>query len=138
MKQQSRLPVPDVLEDDEAAPYWQAAREGRLMLPRCDRCATVIWYPRQFCPACGSSVVSWFEASGTGRVYSYSMIRRGQAEYSAAVPYLLAYVELEEGPRVLTNLVDFDTEPAIGQRVSALFEHDSAGAGLLRFRPAES
>jgi hypothetical protein len=80
--------------------------------------------------------VSWFDASGAGRVHSYTVIRQAPGDYAGAVPYLLAYVELEEGPRVLTNLVGFDAEPAIGDAVTAVFEPDANGAGLLRFRPA--
>lgn len=132
----SRLPVPEIVETEEAAPYWEGARQGRLVLPRCDRCSHVIWYPRQLCSACGSLSVSWFEASGTGHVYSYSVIRQSPGEYIGAVPFVLAYVELEEGPRVLTNLVDFTEDPAIGRAVRAFFEPDANGAGLLRFRPS--
>jgi hypothetical protein len=130
----SPLPVPEVLEDEEAAPYWEGAREGRLVLPRCDRCSTVIWYPRRFCPACGSLSVSWFEASGAGNIYSFTVIRQAPGDYAGAIPFLVAYVELAEGPRVLANLVGYDSEPAIGEPVTAVFDHDAEGAGLLRFQ----
>jgi len=71
-----------------------------LLLPRCADCQTVIWYPRPYCPACASLNVGWFEASGRGSIYSFTVNRRGQADLSAyreAGTYVLAYVELEEG-----------------------------------------
>lgn len=129
------LPTPEPVVTEETVPYWDAAAEGRLLLPRCVRCSHVIWYPRSFCPECGSLEVSWFEASGRGEIYSFSVLRQSQGDYSAATPYVLAYVELEEGPRVLTNLVELEATPRIGQKVQAAFATTPGGAGLLRFRP---
>src|SRR5206468_3016899 len=77
--------------------HFDGLEAGMLLLPRCDRCGTVIWYPRHLCPACGSLEVSWFEAGGRGTLHSFSVIRRGQGAYAEATPYVLAYVELEEG-----------------------------------------
>ena len=61
----------------ETQPFWDATREGRLVLPRCDDCDFVIWYPRRLCPACGSRNVSWFDAAGTGTVYTYTIVAKG-------------------------------------------------------------
>lgn len=128
-------PAPDVAP--EAKPFWDAAAEGRLVLPRCDDCAAVIWYPRALCPDCGSTAVSWFEASGRGSVYSFTVTRRGQGAYADAAPYVLAYVELEEGPRVMTNVVGADPETLrVGQAVTATFADTGRGTALLRFHPA--
>src|SRR5882724_5273469 len=100
------LPVPVPTVAPEAAPFWDATAEGRLLLPRCDDCGTVIWYPKLLCPSCHSFHVSWFEASGRGTVYSFTISHRGPSAYRAAIPYVIAYVELDEGPRVMTNIVD--------------------------------
>ena len=129
--------VPEATPETE--PFWAAAADGRLVLPRCDACATVIWYPRALCPACGSQSVTWFEASGTGTVYSCTVTRRGEGGWRDAVPYVLAYVELDEGPRVLTNVVGCDPDEVhIGQAVTAVFERAEEGEGaLLRFRPTD-
>ena len=65
----------------ETKAFWDATAEGKLLLPRCNACQTVIWYPRPFCPECSSSDISWFEASGNGTIYSYTINRRGQGDY---------------------------------------------------------
>jgi hypothetical protein len=135
----SLLPVQAADVGPDTSPFWAAAAEDRLVLPRCDACGFVIWYPRPICPKCHSSQVSWFEASRTGVIYSYTVCRKGPGAYQAHVPYVVAYVELAEGPRVLTNIVDADPDSVrIGQRVEALFDRSESGDVLLRFRPATS
>jgi uncharacterized protein len=130
------LPAPSPLVNAETKRFWDATREGRLLLTRCAGCATVIWYPRAFCPECQSFDVEWFEASGRGTIYSYTFNRRGQGDYRD-LEYVLAYVELEEGPRVLTNIVDCGVEQvAVGQSVEVVFHPTQAGPALPRFRPA--
>jgi uncharacterized protein len=131
------LPTPAPPVSPETQPYWEAAADGRLALQRCDGCDAVIWYPRGLCPECGGTSLTWFDASGRGRVYSYTVNRRGMGEYREASPYVLAYVELEEGPRVLTNVVDCDPESVrIGDAVRAVFHPAGDGVALVRFAPA--
>ena|SRR5919204_6643407 len=132
----SRLPVPELETSPDAQPYWEGAARGRLVLPRCKACGHVIWYPRPFCPECGSRDVEWFEATGKGILYSLTTVHRSQGDYAASVPYIVAYVELDEGPRVLTNIVGWQAPLEIGQPVQAVFEQDSNGQGILRFQPA--
>jgi uncharacterized OB-fold protein len=97
----------------------------------------VFWYPKTLCGSCGSTAVEWIEASGFGNVYSHTVTRRGVGDYRDAVPYVLAYVELDEGPRVMTNIVDCVPEDVeIGQRVEVVFHDTGAGCALPRFRPA--
>ena len=121
----------------EAKPYWDATAEGRLLLQRCSGCRAVIWYPRGFCPECSGSAIEWFEASERGVVYSFTVNRRGPGPYAEAGAYVIAYVELEEGPRVLTNIVDVDLERlAVGDAVEAVFDDTGEGTALVRFRPA--
>lgn len=106
----------------EAAPYWAAAAESRLVLPVCDACAHAIWYPRAWCPVCGSDAVTWTEMSGHGTVYARTVLRKGMGPWAAAAPYVAAYVELAEGPRILTNVVaDDPLAVEIGQAVTATF-----------------
>ena len=135
------LPAPAPFVLPEVKPFWDGTAEGRLLLPRCDDCQVFIWYPRPFCPACASTRVSWVAASGRGTVYSFTVNRRGQADLSAykeAGLYVLAYVELDEGPRVMTNIVDCDPETVqIGQRVQVVFHDTGQGTALPRFRPTE-
>lgn len=134
------LPAPVPFVNPEIKPFWDATAEGRLLLPRCQECQALIWYPRPFCPECASTNIDWFQASGRGSVYSYTINRRGQAdlgEYRNAGVYVLAYVELEEGPRVLTNIVDCDPDSVrIGQSVEVVFHDTGQGTALPRFRPS--
>jgi uncharacterized OB-fold protein len=134
----SGLPTPAPEIAPEARPFWAAAARGRLLLQRCAGCAAVVWYPRGLCPACGGTSLEWFEASGRGTVYSYTVVRRGAAgPYADATPYVLAYVELEEGPRILTNVVHADVDAVrVGDAVRAVFEPAGEDAGLVRFAPA--
>ncbi len=135
------LPAPDPFVQDDAAPYWSAAAEHRLVLPRCASCSSFIWYPRGFCPVCHTFDIDWVEVPGTGTVYSCSVPRRGQGAYRAAAPYVVAYVELDvqgeiPGPRIITNIVGCDPESvAIGDRVTATFADTDTGTALVRFQP---
>lgn len=132
----STLPTPKPVVDVETEEFWNATAAGRLLLKRCDDCATVIWYPKSLCPSCHGTATSWFEAAGTGVVYSYTVTRRGEGPYREAAPYALAYVELDEGPRVMTNIVDADLDGVhIGQRVRVVFDDTGEGNALVRFTP---
>jgi uncharacterized protein len=131
----AELPVLPPTPTPESQPYWDATAEGKILLPRCDDCSTVIWYPRTTCPACMSTDVSWFEASGKGSIYSFAVVRRQGGPWRDALPYVLAYVELDEGPRVLTNIVEAVAELEVGQRVEAVFCDTGQGTSLVRFRP---
>ena len=139
MIQEQVLPAPAPVVLPEVKKFWDATAEGRLLLPRCQDCQTVIWYPRPYCPVCASLNIGWFEASGRGSIYSFTVNRRGQADLSAyreAGTYVLAYVELEEGPRVMTNIVDCNPDTVkIGQQVEVVFHDTGQGAALPRFRP---
>jgi uncharacterized protein len=132
----SPLPVPVPTVAPEAAPFWEATAQERLLLPCCDDCGLVFWWPRVLCPSCHGRHVSWLEASGRGTVYSFTVTARGAEEYAGIGEYVLAFVELAEGPKMLTNLVDCD--PAgieIGQEVEAIYCATGQGPALVRFRP---
>src|ERR1700694_2534707 len=134
------LPAPAPVVLPEVKNFWDATAEGRLLLPRCEDCQTVIWYPRPYCPVCASLKIAWFEASGRGSIYSFTVNRRGQADLSAyreAGTYVLAYVELEEGPRVMTNIVDCDPDTVKSDQKVQVVSHNTAqGTALPRFKPA--
>jgi uncharacterized protein len=129
------LPTPSPVITPETKPFWEAAGEERLILQWCPRCEEFIWYPRSLCPGCMSTGLEWVQASGRGVVYSYAVIRHPELrDYGPAAPYLLAYVKLEEGPVVLSNLVDCTAEEvAIGEPVHAVFHHTDDGTALVRF-----
>ena len=123
------IPAPPV--SPETAPFWEAAASGRLLVKRCEACGELHHYPRAACPFCGSDRTSWQEASGRGTIYSYSVFRR------APVPYAIAYVTLEEGPTMMTNIVDGDLDALrIGQRVRVRFTPTDGGPPVPMFAPA--
>ena len=120
--------------DSANAPFWQAAREGVLLIKRCSACNQAHWYPRPFCPHCGSDATDWMKASGSGTIYSYTITRK-----AGPVPYVLAYVTLDEGVAMLTNIVDAEMESLrIGQRVNVIFRPAEGGGAVPVFRPATS
>ena len=134
------MPTPVPVVQPEVKVFWDATAEGKLLLPKCTECQTLIWFPRPFCPSCGSLSVDWVQASGKGTIYTYTVNRRGAGdlpEYRDPGPYVLAYVELEEGPRIMTNIVECDVDSVrIGQAVEVVFHDTGAGTALVRFRPA--
>ena len=122
---------PYVAAYPETLPFWEAAAAGRLLLKFCRQCGRTHWYPRALCPHCHSSDLEWRESAGWGSVYSFTVVRRAEP------PYVLAYVQLEEGPRLLTNIVDCDPDSVqIGQRVSVTFRPAAEGRAMPVFRPA--
>jgi uncharacterized OB-fold protein len=115
----------------EAQPFWDGARRGELLIKGCAGCGQVHFYPRAICPFCGSDRTEWRPASGRGTVYSYSVMRR------AEVPYAIAYVTLEEGPTMVTNLVDCDLDRIrIGQAVRVVWRPTEGGPPVPMFTPA--
>ena len=106
MKDQTRpLPVPT----PETAHFWEGTRHGELRLQRCTHCAHAYFPPRPFCPKCSSAEIETFVASGRASLYSYVISHRPIPGFEA--PYAIAVVELEEGPRMMTNIVDCAQTP---------------------------
>lgn len=101
--------------DPTTEPFWQACAEGRLTVQRCAACGHHQFYPRPFCLACESGDLGWSDVSGRGTIYSLTTVRLPVAE-ELPPPYLLALVDLEEGPRLLTNIEA--PSAAIGDKVS--------------------
>ena len=118
-------------------PFWDALRDGRVELQRCDDCGRWVHYPRSRCPACLSDRLTWTPVDGTGVVYTFTVAEQPTAPpFADEVPQLLAIVELTEGVRVSTTLVDVDPGAiAIGMPVTPVFDHGADGLTLLRFRP---
>ncbi|MGH9211449.1 MAG: Zn-ribbon domain-containing OB-fold protein [Acidimicrobiales bacterium] len=123
--------------DDSTQPYWDGLAKGVLRLKRCGDCGRAHFYPRPFCPHCWSEQVHWEDASGRGVVYTFSVIRANDLPpFGPRVPYVAAVVELAEGPRVMTNLVDCEVDAVrIGLPV-VLAPREVDGLRLAYFRPA--
>ena len=115
--------------------YWEAAEQGKLLIKKCGACSEYHYYPRVICPHCQSDQTSWIEAKGTGSIYTYSVMRHG-------IPYAIAFVEMDEGPRMMTNIVDCDLDKVhINQRVKVVFKQsgteENPGAYVPCFTPIE-
>lgn len=133
---QKALPTNPVRPAPELAEYWEATKRDVLLVPRCKNCGERFWYPRGFCPLCHSTDLEWPEAGGGGTIYTFSIARRGFGPWGEVAPYVVAYVELDEGPRMLTNIVDCDPDALeVGQRVQVTFD-EAGDYKIPRFRPA--
>lgn len=124
--------------EDETREYWEAAKHGRLLVKRCNACAAVHHYPRPFCPICWSEDVEWQEVSGRGTLYTYSIVYRNDLPpFSEWGPYVPAVVELDEGPRLMTNIVDADPRSLeVGMPVEVAFRDLTDEWAAPVFRPA--
>ena len=126
-----KIPAPRVLP--ESQPYWTAADEGRLLVKRCTACGEFHHYPRDICPHCLSADTEWLQAAGTGTVYSFSTMGQGEAAYT------MAFVTLDEGVTMMTNLVDCDPAAiATGQKVRVVFKPSEGGHAVPMFTPEEA
>jgi uncharacterized OB-fold protein len=120
------------IADPTTEPFWQACLERRLIVQRCSACGHHQFYPRPFCLACEATEVVWVAAKGTGSIYSLTTVRIPVAE-ELPPPYLLALVDLDEGPRLLTNI---EAEAAaIGDRVDLVWRERGELPPLPVFRP---
>lgn len=123
-----KIPAPRVLP--ESLPFWQAADEGRYLVKKCQSCGQVHHYPRDICPFCLSADTVWQDSPGTGVVYSFSTMGQGDAAYT------MAYVTLDEGVTVMSNLVDCDpAKVSIGQKVRVVFTPTEGGHAVPMFTP---
>ena len=133
----AEFPFPDrVAERDRA--FWSAAAEGTLLIQECTDCGHRQFYPRPGCEACGSGDLEWFETEGIGEGYSHTVIRRA-TEHPALeddLPYVVAYVELEEGPLFCTNIVGCAIDDVEnGMEVEVTFDRIDGELSVPKFRP---
>jgi uncharacterized OB-fold protein len=125
----------------DSAPFWDATRDGRLVVQWCTACDKGVFYPRSFCPHCGAqqSALTWRDATGRATVHSVVVEHRPEASgasFSGGEPYCVALVDLEEGVRMMTNVVGCPpAEVHIGQRVTVTWETLSDGRRLPLFTP---
>lgn len=131
------LPAPAPVINSTTAEFWKATTEGRFILQRCNGCDIVLWFPRRNCPKCWTEDVSSFDAQQSGTIYSFTVVRKGKGAFQDAGPFVIAYVELADGPRIMTNIVDCDLDALhIGMPVEMVFHDTGEESALYRFRPA--
>lgn len=130
------LPLPQPESDF----YWEKTKAHELWLMRCNDCQNAYFYPRPICPHCFSRNTGWFQASGRGTVYAFAIVHRGPTPaFRDAAPYVTVFVELEEGVRIPSSLVEVEPDAAkisVGMAVAVTFDDVTEAITLPRFRPA--
>jgi len=128
-------PLPDLTEADTQE-FWAATRSGRLVYQQCAQCDTVVFYPRRHCTGCTSGQLEWKTAKGTGTIYTYSVVRQSYHPFfRSQVPYVVAWIDLDEGLRLVSNVLGVAApDPGlIGKRVRVEWEsHESVSIPLFR------
>jgi uncharacterized OB-fold protein len=120
--------------------FWDSCKEEKLCVQRCNACKKNIFYPKLYCPFCLSSDLTWIRASGKGRIYSYMVVYAYQpTEFQEDVPYVVAVIDLEEGVRMMSNIVDCNPEEVhCDDPVEVVFEKVNEAYTLPKFRPIKS
>lgn len=140
------MPVQIPIDSDgDSRLYWEGIARGELRIQRCDACNRYVFYPRSICPHCFSDQLSWVAASGNGTIYTYTVVHQAFGTFAEDVPFIIAIVELEEGARMMTRLVDGLHDKSeghervkIGAPVSVIFESLSEDMTLPYFRLVET
>ena len=134
MADKSRIPIP--VPTPETKHFWDGTRAGQLRLQRCDDCSHIYFPPRPFCPSCASRSVEVITASGKGTLYSYVINHRPNPAHDS--PYCIAVVTLDEGPRMMTNIVNCPQTPEalqLDMPLEVIFEEMSEEISLPYFQP---
>ena len=129
-------PLPDILP--ETRPFWEAARRHELVLQKCPACGAIQFFPRLLCHRCMSEDLAWIPASGRGTVHTFTVIRQAMRRcFDADVPYVYGIVDLEEGVRMLSNIVHIDpADVRVGMPVRVVFEDRTPEISIPKFEPA--
>jgi uncharacterized OB-fold protein len=127
------LPIPD----GDSKTYWEGCSEGKLLIQHCLDCEKHIFYPRAVCPHCMSDCLEWIESSGKGKVYSYTISRRGAGSaFADDAPYVVALIDLDEGVRMMSNIIHINVEDVrCDMPVEVVFQ-DQEGMEIPKFQPA--
>jgi uncharacterized OB-fold protein len=121
-------------------PFWDGAKNGKLIMQRCADCRSWVWCPRPICSECGSTNLQWTELSGRGKVFAFTVIRevvgRALRGFAPDIPYVTAWIDLEEGPRFCSNIIGCPLESVhIDMPVEVVFEPAGEGITLPKFKP---
>ncbi len=140
MTQQAPPPITPPVPQPESDFYWEKCRQHELWLRHCKDCDQAFFYPRDLCPENLCRDTDWIQSSGKGTLYAFAIVHRGPIPaFRDKVPYVTAMVELEEGARMPTNLVEVEPDPAkikIGMAVEVVFDDLNDTISLPKFRPA--
>jgi uncharacterized OB-fold protein len=131
-------PLPRPINPELTRPFWEAARRHELVMPRCTTCDHVFFYPRSECPRCFSTTLEWVPVSGRGRLHSFTIVYQpANAAFKAEAPHVYAVVQLDEGPRLVSNVVECDPEAVrVDMPLVAVFDDVTPEWTLVKFKPA--
>ena len=131
-------PLPVAANVDLSQPFWDAMKRHELVLPRCNACSNSFFYPRERCPECLSADLTWYRAGGKGHIYSFTIIEQPvDRTFLEEVPYIYAIIQLDDGPRMISNVVDCAIEDVrVDMPVTAVFDDVTPYVTLIKFRPA--
>lgn len=128
-----KKPVP--VPDGDSRTFWEGCNEGKLLIQKCLDCKTHIFYPRAVCPHCMSDDIKWVESSGKGKVYSYTIARRAaHPSFKEDVPYVVALIELDEGVRILSNIINCNVEDVKCEMPVKVVFQNQEGMNLPKFQ----
>ena len=135
-KRRYAKPLPHI--DEENRPWWEAAQRHELYIQKCRDCGDLRFHPRALCTNCLSSNTEWVKCKGSGRIYTFTVTNQNQASgFRDSLPYVLAWVQLDEGVKLMTNIVDCTPEQVkIDMPVEAVFDDVTPEVTLVKFRPA--
>ena len=133
-----KKPLPQITPLNE--PFWNGAKNGKLIMQRCQDCQAWVWCPRPVCGECGGANLQWRELSGRGTVFAFTVIRevvgRALRGFAPDIPYVTAWIDLDEGPRFCSNIIGCPIEDVrIGMPVEVVFEPAAEGITLPKFKP---
>ena len=134
-----RKPVPVATPESDF--FWDKTRKHELWIQKCVDCDTAFFYPRMICPDCLEDKIEWFKTSGKGFLYTYMINHRPPPGFEDEAPYAIAIVQLDEGPRMMTNIVGIDNTPenlVLDMPLEVVFEDIVDDMSLPKWRPAQS
>jgi len=135
-KKKYAKPLPHI--DEENRPWWEALKRHELYVQKCEDCGTLRYYPRAQCANCLSPSTQWIRCSGKGTIWTFTVTNQNQAAgFRDSLPYVIAWIDLAEGLKMMTNIVDYPPEQVkIGMPVEVVYEDVTSEVTLAKFRPA--
>jgi uncharacterized protein len=131
-------PLPRPISPELTRPFWEAAKRHELVMPRCKTCDQLFFYPRSECPRCLSDHLEWVRVSGRGHLHTYTIVYQpANAAFRDDTPYIYAVVQLDEGPRMVSNVVQCELDVVqVDMSLEAIFDDVTPECTLVKFKPA--
>ena len=131
-------PLPRPIDPELSRPFWEAAKRHELVMPRCKKCDHLFFYPRSECPRCFANDLEWVKVSGRGRLHAFTVVRQpANAAFTGDAPYVYAVVQLDEGPRMVSNVVGCNIEDVrVDMPLEVVFDDVTQEWTLVKFKPA--